>query len=776
MSFHFPGGARRASTRRPAARDPLSSQGAPAHGTPRSSTTATRRASRSRTRALLTSLFVLGLAVLPSAAAATPTSPTALSVAEDVRTAPPGTGVAADTDPTTSSAEAGAVSTTLVSMSPATVGPGDTLTVVARIHNGTQDTLESPRATLGVNWRVVGTRSALDAWAEAPTSQQVAGRMTVENLDPLAPGQDTTVTFSVAADDLNLAPGSAWGPRPLSVTVEDGGERLDVLRTFFLWGESPAPLPVKVSLIAPVTGPALGLSATTGDAGTPGTTSVEVHAVDEAVDADRRLGRLVSATADVPEIAWAIDPAILAAAETSAAPASHAWATLVREGTAARTVFGLRPYDPDPAAYAQVGATLPATTTPLPGGATLDPAWRTDLTYPTDDVLDQRTVRTSVQSGSPLVVVRGDGLAPESSVNHTPTGLATVATDAGPATALVADHQLTKVFTEATSFERDADDLSAADATQRLLADLAVVASERPTETRHLVVALPRSWDPDAAALSAVLGAFHGASWVDVSSIDDLLSSPVPDVARTSLPGAEVTEGTLPAAEMNALERARAEVADFATIASDPAPVVQGAEPALVVPSAIAYRSLPDERTEAVDTAVEGAAMVRSSVSVVPRGLDVMLINTSGNLPVRVRNALDQPVTVQVALRPDNGLLKVVSFPAGPVPAGAEVDFKVPVRAIGSGDVSVSVELLSVPAGTVVSPPSEFVVQVRAEWENTGTAIFAGVVALLMIGGIWRTIRRGRSPRRVAELTPATGVPGAQGGATPSGRSTGHDG
>ncbi|MFF3063540.1 DUF6049 family protein [Oerskovia sp. NPDC057915] len=775
MSFHFPGDAPRASTRRPAEHGRRPSPGTPAHGPSRSSSPTGRRAARSRTRALLTSLFVLGLAVLPSAAAATPAAPW---VVDDVRTAAAlGTvRVTADTDPTASpSSSAGAVSTTLVSMSPTPVGPGDTLTVVAQIHNGTQDTLENPRATLGVNWRPVGTRSALDAWADAPTSQQVAGRMAVENLDPLGPGEDTTVTFSVAADDLNLEPGSVWGPRPLSVTVEEDGERLDVLRTFFVWGESAAPLPVKVSLLAPVTGPTLGLSATTGDAGTPGTTSVELHAVDEAIGTDRRLGRLVSATADVPDIAWVIDPAVLAAAEASADPTSHAWATELRGGTAARTVFGLRPYDPDPAAYAQVGAPLPATTTPLPGGATLDPSWRTDLTYPADDELDLRTVRTSVQSGSPLVVVRGDGLTPESSVNHTPTGLATVPTTAGAATALVADDRLTEVFTAATSVERAADEPSTADATQRLLADLAVVASERPTESRHLVVALPRSWDPDAAALSTVLGDLHEASWVDVAPVDELLASPVPDVARTPLAEAEVTEGTLPAAEMNELQRARAEISDFATIATDPAPVVQGAEPALVVPTAIAYRTLPDERTEAVDTAVKGAAMVRSAVSVVPRGLDVMLINTSGNLPVRVRNTLDQPVTVQVALRPDNGLLKVVSFPAGPVPAGAEVDFKVPVRAIGSGDVRVSVELLSVPAGTVVSPQSEFVVQVRAEWENTGTAIFAGVVALLMIGGIWRTIRRGRSPRRVAELTPATGVPGAQGGATPSGRSTGHD-
>ncbi|MEK8226775.1 DUF6049 family protein [Oerskovia sp. M15] len=117
------------------------------------------------------------------------------------------------------------------------------------------------------------------------------------------------------------------------------------------------------------------------------------------------------------------------------------WATTLVDATVGRTVFALRPYDPDPVAYAQVGAKLPAATTPLPGGGTLDPSWRTDLTYPGDAVPDQATVATAVQAGSPLVVVRG-GLAPADSVSYSPTGLATVETDSGDGTALVSDSAL----------------------------------------------------------------------------------------------------------------------------------------------------------------------------------------------------------------------------------------------------------------------------------------------------------------------------------------------
>jgi hypothetical protein len=725
MSSHLPGGAH-ASTRRPAPRAP--------HMTAARSRAGLRR----RARALLTPLLVLGLTVLPSAALAA--APAASSSAHGLATA---------TDPAATPA-ADEVSTTLVSMSPMTVGPDDTVTVVVRVRNGTTDTIDSPRATLGVNWRLVSTRSALQAWADAPTSNRVAEPMAVEDLAPLGPGKEATVTFTVPAEDFTLQQGSTWGPRPLSMTITDDGERLDVLRTFFLWGESEGPAPVRLSLLAPVTGPP--------------------QSTEEAVGADPRLGRLVAATADVPEIAWALDPALLAAAESSAHSDASSWAASVHEGAVGRTVFALRPYDPDVAAYAQAGAPLPGVSTPLPGGATLDPAWRTDLAYPADEVPDLRAVRTSVQAGSPLVVVRGAGLAPEDSVSYSPTGLATVPTDAGPATALVADEGLTSAVIDAT--RSSGAGASTADATQRLLADLAVIASERPTDSRHLLVALPRSWDPDPDAVTSLLTALGAASWVEVSDVVDLLGASVPDVARNALPETATADGALPTDEMNVLQRARTEVAAFATITADPAAIVQQIEPSLVAPTAVAYRAMPEERTAAVGLAVKDAATLQSSVSIVPRGLDVTLINTSGKIPVRVRNALDQPVTVQVALRPDSARLKVVSFPVETIPPGAEVDFKVPVEAIGSGDVGVQVELLSVPAGAVVSPPSEFVVQVRAAWESTGTAIFAGLVALLMVGGIWRTIRRGRSPRRVAELTPATGVPHAQGAPPSSGTTT----
>ncbi len=46
-----------------------------------------------------------------------------------------------------------------------------------------------------------------------------------------------------------------------------------------------------------------------------------------AVASDGRLGRLLAATGERPEVGWVADPALLAAAAVAADPAVNAWGT-----------------------------------------------------------------------------------------------------------------------------------------------------------------------------------------------------------------------------------------------------------------------------------------------------------------------------------------------------------------------------------------------------------------------------------------------------------------
>ncbi|MGO3815842.1 MAG: DUF6049 family protein, partial [Cellulosimicrobium funkei] len=98
----------------------------------------------------------------------------------------------------------------------------------------------------------------------------------------------------------------------------------------------------------------------------------------------------------------------------------------------------------------------------------------------------------------------------------------------------------------------------------------------------------------------------------------------------------------------------------------------------------------------------------------------------------------------------------------------------VPVEGFASGNVTVEVELVSAAQPQVrVAEPQQFVVRVRADWESVGTVVVAVLLVIALFAGIWRTVRRGRSPRRLAGATldqpSPQDAPAAAPAATPGG-------
>ncbi|UKJ63039.1 hypothetical protein H1Q78_15180 [Cellulosimicrobium cellulans] len=683
-----------------------------------------------------------------------------------------------------------AVTLEVSSLQPTVLGPGDTLTVTARVTNGTAETLGAPGVALGIDRRVLSTRSALESWTTIGLDGRVGVRVTGEDLGALAPGATVETTLTVPVAELDLRSGSDWGPRGISLTVSDGGARQAVQRTFVLWEPSGDVTPLRLSVVAAMTGPPVDPDPQAYD-----------DALSAAVATDGRLGRLLAATGDAPEVAWVADPALIAAATGAGDPAVNAWADAVSAAASGRSVFALRAYDPDVAAFAHAGLALPegtplpavpepttddrptgdatsdatddatdddaAATDETPGAATAaDPtaSWRTDLAWPGDAVPDLATTTLAAASGATATVVGPGGLVPDESLTYTPSGVAEVATAAGPVKALVADAALTALLS--------AGDGSGVTATQRILAETAVIARERPAEQRHVVIALPRSWEAEPTLFTARLDALRAAPWVDLAPVDDLLASAPPAVERTALPDDVAGEGEITAAQLRALDRSRADLAAFATVGADPATITRPLEPGFVTPTAVAFRAAQPSRVLAVQHAEQRSAAVRGTLSVETRA-PFLFVAEQEDLPVRVRSTLEQEATVEVVLRPDDPRLRAPERRTVTIPAAtrdtdgdlvaAETSVGVPVEAFGSGNVTVEVELVSAAQPQVrVAEPQEFVVRVRADWESVGTVVVAVLLALALVAGIWRTVRRGRSPRRLAGATVDQPAPPAQ--------------
>ncbi|NTV40095.1 MAG: hypothetical protein HGA51_09120, partial [Demequinaceae bacterium] len=162
----------------------------------------------------------------------------------------------------------------------------------------------------------------------------------------------------------------------------------------------------------------------------------------------------------------------------------------------------------------------------------------------------------------------------------------------------------------------------------------------------------------------------------------------------------------------------------------------------------------PAFRAEQAVAARESAATVMGAVAVTS-GSQLLLVSSSGSVPITVINMLDVPVTVRLAVTSQSPILRTKQQPTVTIDAGTDATVKVPVTAISSGDVGVSVALRT-EDGATIAVAETLRVRVRAEWGNLATGIVTAGLVVLLIAGLVRTVRRGRKDTR---LRPTTDTP-----------------
>lgn len=684
------------------------------------------RGTQTRTARAAGLLLAALLLVCLLAGLASPSSATALAAAATPDTSTP-------------------TSVRLVSMNPEVVRPGDTLTVRAEVTNTTTETLAQPVATLSVSKYRFITRERLTAWTDLTLSDAFGTVLeSVEVPADLAPGDSAMVDFSVEADSMGLLTSlDGWGPRGMAVTLAGDGttpaslDPVGALRTFVLWFpvEDTEVTPVDVSVLVPVVGPAV-------DPLDPAAAEASLAAVSSA---DGRLSKVLESTEDLADVGWAVDPSLVREqipaeegdASATAGTSSPGPSGRIVDGAADREVFALPADDQD--VVALVAAGLPVPSSPALSGDSA--TWRTDLSWPAEDVPDARTLSAVAAAGASTVVAAPGSLPPSATLSYTPSSRASVATSSGEITALVPDGPLSAQLTSAQTG-------TAVSARQRMLAELAIVSRERPAEGRHLLLTAPRDWAPDPSVARAQLESLGSTPWTRLRPVSTLIGAEDSDVARTAPAESAAPEGAITRDQLSTVDSAVADLRTFAQVVPDPASLVAPVEEAARAVTSVSWRADPAGRSTAVAGTVAEVDRIKASVSVVT-AKNFNIISTGSQIPVQVVNDLDQPVTLRVSLDPDDPRLVAETTDPVTIGPGQEVREQVPVRAVGSGDVRVTAQVLALD-GTVLGSAEPFEVRVRADWENMGTAVVAGLLVLLLGGGIWRTVHRGRSDRRVS--------------------------
>lgn len=646
---------------------------------------------------------------------------------------------AADT-PTPSPSSTGTVDVSVAPLSGGVLAAGEALTALVWLENSTASRTPASTAELMLGDAPLDGSAAVDAWlsesADAPAGR-VVGSSAVEETPP---GQSSSASVIVAADDPALA-GRGAGVYPLWVSLAG-----TTARSVVTIGTGPSGT---VAVIVPITAPAL----TAGMLSTDQLSSLT--ASDGALTA--QLDAVTGTSAIL-----AVDPAIVAsirARGTSAPESARAWLQRLMDLPNSR--FALQYGDADVSTQFAAGLGAPLAPTSLNAYVDLKAQPAAPTPAPTDQQQSASTPPT-------LEALLDVGAGAEPTIYWPPSGTASPElvgwlTAATPGALTIVDN--TQVSAASPSHARTGGGellVASAGASAALQAastatELTTRAADAAAAAAHLtfasaaaqgspvLVTLGRSATRDPQGLrGAISAATTGMTAVGLSSV--LGASPT-DV--------EVSAGAVdparPAALTSMLAGA-AQIDSFATILDDPSLLTGRERAAILQVLGGAWLGDPSGWQSAVDAHAEATTTTLDSVSIVP-STALNLLTAGTNLRFWVRNDLPYPVNVVLVAAPDDLRVDVERENAVVAAAAANTLVEVPVNArIGNGDVKIDLSLRS-PTYVPIGQTQTVDVNVRADWEGIGLVVLVVLATGFVTIGVIRTIRRRKRDKADAART-----------------------
>lgn len=392
----------------------------------------------------------------------------------------------------------------------------------------------------------------------------------------------------------------------------------------------------------------------------------------------------------------------------------------------------------------------------------------TSVSWLASSVTDATTVNALAQPDS-TIIASPESLPPSDDLTYTPSGLGA----SGDHAVLIPEQSLSGALTgedaKPTASDQGTPTTQSAQATaldtrQLLRSDSAILARQAPALERDIVVAMPRR--AASAVQSSVVrervAALRSVPWTQSQSLSALQERAQQEVSavaegtsridRSETPETVIDTNELSADTLAAAGRTSATLQSISSVLSEPAALLGDYTSLEAVVSSASWRSDPKTRSAQIPYAEAAGAGVTSSLAAVPSST-INVISSEAQLPVRITSSLSQDVTVQVYLVSNNKRLQVPRTTTVRVPAHQQAKVTVPIQAVGSGDVALTVQVLAAD-GTTVGTPTTVNMRVRADWEGRGTGVIVGVLVSIVVIGTVRTVRRGRRTA-VAPAAPA---------------------
>ena len=365
---------------------------------------------------------------------------------------------------------------------------------------------------------------------------------------------------------------------------------------------------------------------------------------------------------------------------------------------------------------------------------------RSDVLY-TPGSVTASVAELGIAHGSNLLVVPRSDVPAVEEPNWTPSAHALL-DDVGTEAVLVDD--------ELSALLAGESELSELDRRQTLLALTAVHYRERPNDHRPLVLSLPRGDDlaVTVSDVNAMLDVLDDTSWLAGVTLSDIEELPFDPFAREDLSSGRSDTSALTPALIDSLTTAGDAIVAIGDLTSHPLLFEDAATTTYRIAGSWSWTAGPGELSNRVGS-VQALSGSLTSALKVQSSSTINLISQASEFPVHITSTLPLPIEVEVDVVSEDRRLQfeVVTTTLQP---NTTTTIGIPVKAVGSGNVRTQVDIVG-PDGSVLGTGAEIDIRVRADWENVGTAILAGLVLLVLIIGVIRSARRGTRTQPLSE-------------------------
>lgn len=668
------------------------------------------------------------------------------------------------------------VTVTLQSLEPHDVTADATIRITAVLKNTSAQATGPLRVRLR-RGTVLDTRGELQAAdTDVPGARSAAGpALPLAGLDP---GASARVTSETGAADLGLTGFRLPGVYPLALTVQreaDGTElgRLSTLLPYIQSGVSG----IRATLLWPLLDRPHRLTGT--PAGKPEIFTDDLLA--RSVAADGRLDTLLNAAESVTgkvRLTLVIDPETIEALDRMESPVGYRISTggrlvVGQGGIAAREwlerlkaiapkhLLVATPYgDPDLVALERGGnAALGRVRTPdlAATGLILGVTPTIHVSWPPDGQLTDTALDDVVAQGAGAVVLDPTALSGAAATGRTPSGVSPLPALSGQAVALVSDPVVENLL-QRGSLKKGGFAGGPRLAEQRLLAELAMITAEAPNDSRTIVLAPPRRWDPPLAYARALAADLTRIPWLrSADALDAASSTQSVDRGRLVYP-AEARRRELPARQLADLGTVQSQVADFRGALSneDAATELGPYGDAVRRAGSSAWRTAVPSGQAYVAKLLRSIGTLRGSVTVSTSATgDYTLASSDSPLLLTVQNTLPVPVSVRVRVATPAGF-ETRDVGVQQIPAGGKRSVQVPASLQRTGTFAVTVQATTPNGGEL---GQEVTLSVRSTaYGGLALGITGLAFAVLVLAVLLRLYRRWRA-RGIPPPVAAAGSP-----------------